>query len=199
MITAEFCSSIFLTTIEEYHRLDQVDTACPVHKEISISDMLYRKCWIDTVQWHLEDMIRRPDLAPERFVELKRQIDSSNQRRTDLVEKIDDWFMSAFKEIIPKENARMNTETPAWAIDRLSILLLKIFHMKEQTERTDASREHIQLCRDKLNILLEQKTDLSFSLNALIDELQSGQAQMKVYRQMKMYNDPTTNPQLYNQ
>ncbi|HMW40413.1 MAG: DUF4254 domain-containing protein [Saprospiraceae bacterium] len=199
MITAEFCSSIFLAAIEDYHRLDQVDTACPVREEFSISDMLYRKCWIDTVQWHLEDMIRRPDLAPERFVELKRQIDSSNQRRTDLVEKIDDWFISAFQEIIPKENARMNTETPAWAIDRLSILLLKIFHMKEQTERSDASLEHIQLCRDKLNILLEQKTDLSFSLNALLNELQSGQAQMKVYRQMKMYNDPTTNPQLYNQ
>lgn len=198
MINAEYCSSLFLSTIEIYHRTDDVDASAPIQNIDSIHDILIKKSWIDTVQWHLEDIIRRPDLESSEFVKIKRRIDSSNQERTDLVEKIDDWFLEQFKSVIPKSNARLNTETPAWVIDRLSILMLKIFHMNEQTQRTDAEETHIRLCQSKLEILIQQKLDLSLSLNNFLEELKDGRAIMKVYRQMKMYNDPSTNPQLYN-
>jgi len=197
MITSEFCCSIFLAAIEEYHRTDDIDRSCPQQDADGMDGMLFRKSWIDTVQWHLEDVIRRTDLSPDRFIETKRRIDHSNQLRTDLVEKIDDWFLGMFRQVTPEPQARLNTETPAWVVDRLSILMLKIYHMEEQTRRTDASESHVAQCRQKLGVLMEQKLDLCSSLNDLLDELAAGKARMKVYRQMKMYNDPSTNPQLY--
>ncbi|MEO6189542.1 MAG: DUF4254 domain-containing protein [Saprospiraceae bacterium] len=197
MITAEYCSSLFLSTIELYHTSDDINTPCPVSNSSSIHDILIRKSWIDTIQWHLEDIIRRPGLDANKFIETKKRIDTSNQERTDLVEKIDDWFMEQFVDVILIEHPRLNTETPAWTIDRLSILMLKIFHMREQTQRLDATAEHLALCGLKYDILLSQKLDLSQSINSFISELFEGRAQMKLYKQMKMYNDPSTNPQLY--
>ncbi len=184
--------------IEKYHQLNDVNTNYPWEfDEQDIHQMLSKKSWIDTVQWHLEDIIRRPDLDPQEFIQTKRKIDASNQDRTDLVEKMDEWFMQQIQNVKPTDQARLNSETLAWAIDRLSILMLKIYHMDEQTQRKDATVEHIHLCNQKLSILLMQKTDLCFSINNLIYELQSGKAIMKLYRQMKMYNDPSTNPELY--
>lgn len=197
MLTAEYCSSLFLSTIETYHKTDHIDTPCPIHTSESIHDILIQKSWIDTVQWHLEDVIRRTDLESSDFIKTKRRIDHSNQERTDLVEWIDEWFFQQFKSIKLIPDARINTETPAWTIDRLSILMLKIYHMREQTQRLDASIEHLKLCSAKYETLLEQKSDLSQSLNAYLEELATGRARMKLYRQMKMYNDPNTNPQLY--
>ncbi len=198
MITAEYCSSLFLSTIELYHEQDDINNPTPISELNSIHDYLIHKSWIDTVQWHLEDIIRKPELDPQSFILIKRKIDASNQERTDIVEKIDDWFIDEFKSVEVRKDARLNTETPAWAIDRLSILMLKIYHMKEQTQRKDVEASHIQNCIQKLDILLSQKLDLSASLNELIDEISSGKTKMKVYRQMKMYNDPQTNPQLYS-
>ena len=129
---------------------------------------------------------------------LKRRIDRSNQDRTDLVEQIDSYFRQLYSDVKVQEGATINTESPAWAVDRLSILALKIYHMKEQTERTDASPEHIEKCKSKLNILLEQQKDLSLAIDQLLDDIEHGRKYMKVYRQMKMYNDPATNPILYN-
>jgi hypothetical protein len=197
MISGEYCCSLFLSTIEEYHKTDNIELACPVVNKNTLEEILINKCWIDTVQWHLEDVIRRPDLSSEIFVQIKRQIDKSNQERTDCVERIDEILFQEFKDVNLMDQARNNTETPAWVIDRLSILMLKIYHMKEQTERTDASPEHIQLCIEKLRVLLIQKLDLSASFNQFLEELKTGKAQMKLYRQMKMYNDPSTNPELY--
>ncbi|MEP7195585.1 MAG: DUF4254 domain-containing protein [Saprospiraceae bacterium] len=197
MISAEYCSSLFLSCIEQYHMTDDVNVVCPILSSDSIHDILINKVWIDTIQWHLEDIMRRPELEVGIFIETKRRIDLLNQERTDLVERIDDWFMNQFKDVILIENPRLNTETPAWVIDRLSILMLKIYHMNEQTQRLDAGEEHLKLCNKKLETLLAQKLDLSFSLNTFLTELGTGIAQMKVYRQMKMYNDPSTNPELY--
>ena len=158
---------------------------------------LYLKCWIDTVQWHFEDLIRDPHIAPEDGMSLKRRIDRSNQDRTDLVEQIDSYFRQLYSDVKVQEGATINTESPAWAVDRLSILALKIYHMKEQAERTDASAEHIQKCQNKLNVLLEQQADLGTAIDQLLDDIQAGRKYMKVYRQMKMYNDPATSPVLY--
>lgn len=198
MISSEYCCSVFSQVIEKYHQSDDVNTVYPWEfDEQDIHQMLSKKSWIDTVQWHLEDIIRRSDLEPQDFIQTKRKIDASNQVRTDLVEKMDEWFMQQIQNVKLADQARLNTETLAWAIDRLSILMLKIFHMDEQTQRKDATSEHILLCNQKLAILLMQKTDLCFSINNLISELESGTAIMKLYRQMKMYNDPSTNPELY--
>ncbi len=158
---------------------------------------LYKKCWIDTVQWHLEDIIRLPSLSAEKFIETKRRIDISNQWRTDMVERIDQWFVDQYLTVSILPNARMNTETPAWAIDRLSILCLKIYHMREQVERTDSTMEQVNQCKTKLDILMMQQDDLTKSLDALIEEISQGKTLMKTYQQMKMYNDPKLNPQLY--
>ncbi|MDE6003730.1 MAG: DUF4254 domain-containing protein, partial [Prevotella sp.] len=163
----------------------------------SIEYKLYLKCWIDTVQWHLEDIIRDPHINPNEALGLKRRIDHSNQDRTDLVEEIDSYFRTLYSKVKVLPEARLNTESPAWAIDRLSILALKIWHMKEQTERTDASAEHIAKCQAKLNVLLEQQVDLSTAIDQLLEDIEAGRKYMKVYRQMKMYNDPATNPILY--
>lgn len=159
--------------------------------------LLYHKNWIDTVQWHLEDIIRNPEINPVEALQLKRRIDKSNQDRTDLVEKIDDYFMAQFKHVQLLDGARQNSETPAWLLDRMSILMLKIFHMQEQVDRKDASADHKAKCQSKLNVLLEQKADMAKCFDELMDDLQKGVRKMKLYRQMKMYNDASLNPVLY--
>ena len=198
MSFTEQCNEIFNQAIRDYHVTDNVDTPInnPYDRE-SIENRLYLKCWIDTVQWHFEDLIRDPHIGPEDGMSLKHRIDRSNQDRTDLVEQIDSYFRQLYSDVTPLPNATINTESPAWAVDRLSILALKIYHMKEQTERKDASEEHIEKCKSKLNTLCEQQKDLSLAIDQLLDDIQHGRKYMKVYRQMKMYNDPSTNPILY--
>jgi hypothetical protein len=159
---------------------------------------LYRKNWIDTVQWHYEDIIRLPDIDPVDAIVLKRKIDASNQDRTDMVEFIDSYFLNKFKDVKVKEGAKINSETPAWAIDRLSILALKIYHMKEEATRESASEAHRAKCQEKLNVLLEQRVDLSTAIDDLLNDFATGEKYMKVYKQMKMYNDEDTNPMLYS-
>jgi len=198
MAFTEQANKIFLQAIRDYHLTDNVDTPIsnPYNRD-TIEYSLYLKCWIDTVQWHLEDIIRDPHIEPAEALGLKRRIDHSNQDRTDLVEEIDSYFRHLYSEVTPLPDARLNTESPAWAIDRLSILALKIWHMKEQTERQDADAEHIARCRAKLDVLREQQTDLSTAIDQLLEDIEAGRKYMKVYRQMKMYNDPSTNPVLY--
>jgi len=191
-------NEIFQQAIRDYHLKDHVDT--PInnpYERNTIEYSLYLKCWIDTVQWHLEDIIRDPHINPTEALALKRRIDHSNQDRTDLVEEIDSYFRQMYSDVKIQEDARLNTESPAWAIDRLSILALKIWHMKEQTERKDADAAHISKCSAKLEILLEQQKDLSTAIDQLLEDIEAGRKYMKVYRQMKMYNDPSTNPVLY--
>jgi len=194
----EQANSIFNQAIRDYHLTDNVDTPIrnPYDRE-SVEYSLYLKCWIDTVQWHYEDIIRDPHIDPTEALALKRRIDHSNQDRTDLVEQIDSYFRQLYSDVTPLPDARLNTESPAWAVDRLSILALKIYHMHEQVQRSDASAEHKARCQAKLNVLLEQQQDLATAIDQLLDDYQSGRKVMKVYRQMKMYNDPTTNPILY--
>ncbi|AZB30918.1 MULTISPECIES: DUF4254 domain-containing protein [Chryseobacterium] len=189
---------IFNQSIEDYHVLDSVET--PVNNPFetdSLERILYAKNWIDTVQWHLEDIIRDENIDPVEALQLKRTIDSSNQKRTDLVEFIDSWFLDKYKNITPKFNAKINTETPAWAVDRLSILALKVYHMSLEANRESASEEHRQNCQAKLDVLLTQKEDLSTSIIQLLTDIENGDVKMKVYKQMKMYNDESLNPILY--
>ena len=191
-------NQIFVQTIRDYHMKNDVDT--PINNPYergSIEHKLYLKCWIDTVQWHLEDIIRDPHIDPMEALQLKRRIDRSNQDRTDLVEQIDSYFRQIYADVQVQEDATINTESPAWAVDRLSILALKIYHMREQVERTDASQEHRKKCEAKLRVLLEQQVDLSTAIDQLLDDISNGRKYMKVYRQMKLYNDPSTNPILY--
>ena len=194
----EQCNHIFNQAISDYHIKNDVDTPInnPYDRE-SIDNRLYLKCWIDTVQWHLEDIIRDPHIDPMEALQLKRRIDRSNQDRTDLVEQIDSYFRQQYSDVTIAPDATINTESPAWAVDRLSILALKIWHMQEQTERTDADPTHIAICHGKLEVLKEQQKDLSLAIDQLLDDIVSGRKYMKVYRQMKMYNDPDTNPVLY--
>lgn len=194
----EKCNVIFRDTTEHYHKFNSID-AVPEnpYPAGSIDDVLFRKNWIDAVQWHMEDIIRDPEIDPVAAVALKRRIDKSNQDRTDLVEDIDTYFRELYKDVVPSENATINTESPAWAIDRLSILALKIYHMREETARKDATPEHIAKCKAKLDVLLEQQKDLSTAIGQLLDDIAAGRKYMKVYRQMKMYNDADTNPVLY--
>lgn len=198
MSFTEKANQIFKQAIRDYHLKDHVDTPIvnPYDRE-SIDYDLYLKCWIDTVQWHLEDIIRDPHIAPTDALALKRRIDRSNQDRTDLVEEIDSFFHKLYQEVKPLPDARLNTESPAWAVDRLSILALKIWHMQEQVDRQDATPEHIQKCQAKLDVLKEQQVDLSTAIDQLLEDIAAGRKYMKVYRQMKMYNDPATNPILY--
>jgi hypothetical protein len=192
------CNQIFDESVKDYHKTDDVDTAIINRYEFkTIEYYLYLKNWIDTVQWHLEDIIRNPQIDPVEALALKRRIDSSNQDRTDLVELIDSYFLDQNKEVEPKIDATINTESPAWAIDRLSILHLKIYHMQQEVDRKDSSADHMQQCKTKLNILLEQKVDLSTAIQQLIEDISTGNKKMKVYKQMKMYNDPALNPVLY--
>ena len=189
---------IFNQAIHDYHVKDNIDTPiCNPFDEGTIENRLYLKCWIDTVQWHFEDIIRDPEIDPVEALVLKRRIDKSNQDRTDLVEQIDSYFRELYKEVKVDADARINTESPAWAVDRLSILALKIYHMKEQAERTDATPEHVAKCKAKLSVLLEQQQDLSTAIDQLLEDIAAGKKYMKVYRQMKMYNDVDTNPVLY--
>ncbi len=200
MAFTENANKIFNQAINDYHVKDNIDT--PINnpfEEGSIENRLYLKCWIDTVQWHFEDIIRDPQIDPAEALVLKRRIDKSNQDRTDLVEQIDSYFREIYKDVKVQDNARINTESPAWAVDRLSILALKIYHMKEQVERPEASAEHKAKCQAKLDVLLEQQVDLSTAIDQLLEDIEAGRKYMKVYRQMKMYNDPSTNPVLYNQ
>lgn len=198
MIFTDLCNRIFNESVLDYHKTDHVDAAIQNPYELkSIEYYLYLKNWIDAVQWHLEDIVRNPDIDPVDALVIKRRIDKSNQDRTDLVELIDSYFLDQYKAVEVKENAKVNTESPAWAVDRLSILHLKIYHMQQEVMRTDSSASHIELCRQKLAILLEQLTDLSTSISDLINDIAIGSKKMKVYKQMKMYNDPNLNPVLY--
>ena len=190
--------NIFDESVNKYHLIDKVDQKFNnPYSDKSLSNLLYKKNWIDTVQWHLEDIIRDPLIDSKKGMEIKRKIDLSNQTRTDLVEYIDDFFLDAFKKIKIKKNATHNSETLAWAIDRLSILVLKIYHMNEEAEREEASIEHRNKCRKKLEILNLQKEDLSNAIDQLIFDIQKGIKYIKVYKQMKMYNDVSLNPILY--
>ncbi|CAN0585370.1 unnamed protein product [Ectocarpus sp. 12 AP-2014] len=192
---SEFAFKIFNDSIEKYHVKDDVYQSFenPYSKE-EIEHLLYRKNWIDTVQWHYEDIIRNPDINPTDALVLKRKIDASNQDRTDLVEFIDSYFLKKYQSVEVKPNATINTESPAWAIDRLSILALKIYHMKEEATRSDAALAHREKCQAKLEVLLEQKSDLSQAIDQLLADIESGIKYMKVYKQMKMYNDEELNP-----
>lgn len=193
-------NAIFEESINNYHVLDEVDQPFNnTYESGSIEHLLYRKNWIDTVQWHYEDIIRDPNIEPVAALKLKRQIDASNQDRTDLVEYIDSYFLDKYNEVEILESAGINTESPAWAIDRLSILALKIYHMQEEVNRKDATEEHIQTCAKKLEILLEQKKDLSAAIDELLEDISKGKKFMKVYKQMKMYNDDELNPVLRGQ
>lgn len=189
---------IFSKSVEDYHINDNVDF--PINnpfKKGSLEQLLYAKNWIDTVQWHLEDIIRDENINPDDALKLKRRIDASNQQRTDLVEYIDSWFLQKYQNITPKSEAKINTETVAWAIDRLSILVLKVYHMNQEATRESASDEHRAKCTEKLNVLLEQKKDLSQAIDFLLEEIEKGNVKMKTYKQMKMYNDESLNPVLY--
>lgn len=198
MLNANQCYAAFQKSINDYHVHDHVDTTIQnPFTAGSFENLLYAKNWIDTVQWHLEDIIRLPEINPTEALLIKRRIDKSNQERTDMVEKTDDYFLDQFKTITPKATAKINSETPAWLLDRMSILLLKIYHMKEQTERNDASAEHIAKCQLKLDVLMEQRSDMQLAFDQLMEDIQAGDRKMKVYRQMKMYNDETLNPMLY--
>ena len=195
---AENCVDIFEKAINNYHIADDVCQSFNNPFESgTIENIMYQKSWIDTVQWHYEDIIRDPNIQPNDGMVMKRKIDKSNQHRTDVVEQLDDYYISIFKGIVPNSDANLNTESPGWVVDRISILCLKIYHMQEQVDRTDTDNKHKQQCLNKLNVLLEQKEDLSKSFNDLLDEVQKGEKQIKVYRQMKMYNDDTLNPVLY--
>ncbi|MDR0799130.1 MAG: DUF4254 domain-containing protein [Dysgonamonadaceae bacterium] len=189
---------VFNRAIDDYHVYDHVDT--PIQNPYpfqSLEYYLYLKNWIDTVQWHLEDIIRDPQIDAAKALEIKRRIDKSNQDRTDLVELIDSYFLDQYKSVNVQPNATINTESLAWAIDRLSILALKINHMQSEVDRKDVDPAHHESVVKKLNILLEQKQDLSSAIDQLLDDIAAGRKYMKVYKQMKMYNDPSLNPVLY--
>lgn len=198
MILTEKAWEIFNQSIQDYHINDDVNAQLknPFPSD-SLDHLLYRKNWIDTVQWHLEDIIRDPEIEPTEALRIKRWIDQSNQERTDTVEYIDSWFLNKYENVSPKTNAKINTESPAWALDRFSILSLKVYHMKEEANRENATAEHKQKSADKLAVLQEQKIDLSTAIEELLSDLQAGTKKMKVYKQMKMYNDEDLNPVLY--
>lgn len=199
MTVSSTCNEVFQQAVAAYHLHNNVNEAVNnPFSEGSIEHLLYAKNHVDTVQWHLEDIVRDPLIDPIAGIELKRRIDKSNQVRTDMVEQIDDYFLNLYAGIDPVPGAKLNTESPAWAIDRLSILILKIYHMQEEAVRADATPEHRSKCTAKLNVLLEQQTDLSKAIDELLTEISEGKKLMKVYRQMKMYNDPSLNPVLYN-
>ncbi|TRZ46013.1 DUF4254 domain-containing protein [Robertkochia solimangrovi] len=198
MSFSDFAFEIFEKSISNYHIKDDVyQELVNPFADKDISHLLYHKNWIDTVQWHYEDIIRDPKIEPVAALELKRKIDASNQERTDMVEYLDSYFLDKYKSVVPSANATINTESPAWAIDRLSILALKIYHMKEEAARKDASDAHRAKCQEKLNVLLEQRVDLSTAIDQLLNDIESGSKYMKVYKQMKMYNDEELNPVLY--
>jgi hypothetical protein len=192
-------NSVFQEAITSYKVLNSVDQSFQNKYDKDqdlIAHLLFKKCWIDTIQWAYEDIIRDPNIDPESALKLKRMIDASNQERTDMVEFIDGYFLDVFKDVEPIPSAKVNSESPAWAIDRLSILALKIYHMQLETVREDASQSHRSSCLSKLNILVEQRTDLSTAIDDLLEDIGAGKKFMKVYKQMKMYNDDELNPVL---
>lgn len=197
---SEFAFKIFEESIRKYHIIDDVyQSFVNPYESNTIEHLLYRKNWIDTVQWHYEDIIRDPQIDPVAALDLKRKIDASNQDRTDMVEYIDSYFLDKFKEVSPFDTATINSESPAWALDRLSILALKIYHMREEAERKDATADHRRKCKEKLDVLLEQRVDLSTAIDQLLEDIKEGRKYMKVYKQMKMYNDNELNPVLRGQ
>jgi len=196
---SEIANRVFKEAIENYHVHDQIDH--PIENPYpsdQLEHLLYLKCWIDTMQWHMEDVIRNPQINPVEALTWKRRIDKSNQERTDMVEYIDGYFLNKYADIQPKPAARINSESPAWAIDRLSILALKIYHMEQETLRENSDENHRILCQQKLTVLKEQQIDLSQSIDELLQDIASGAKKMKAYKQMKMYNDPNLNPVLYS-
>lgn len=196
---SELSNHIFNQSITDYHQFNEIDqpVSNPYQAE-TLEHLLYLKNWIDTAQWHMEDVVRNPNINPVEGLSWKRRIDAQNQVRTDMVEFIDGYFLNLYKEVSPLADAKFNTESPAWAIDRLSILALKIYHMQEEATRATATEEHRMQCQTKLNVLLNQRDDLSTSIDELLADIESGKKYMKVYKQMKMYNDPSLNPILYN-
>ncbi|MBN1989010.1 MAG: DUF4254 domain-containing protein [Bacteroidales bacterium] len=199
MTFSQLCNKIFWDCTLHYHTMDNVDATPTIpFTPGTIEHSLFTKNWIDAVQWHLEDIIRDPQIDPVKALEIKRRIDSSNQDRTDLVEMIDSYFLEKYSSVKPAADATINTESPAWAVDRLSILALKIYHMEQEVKRTDATPEHIAKCDVKYKTLLEQRVDLSSAIDQLLSDVEKGHKYMKVYKQMKMYNDPSLNPVLYS-
>lgn len=195
---AQKAYGIFADSTADYHKTDNIDAPCPEKgKGTDIEAILYAKNWIDAVQWHMEDIIRDPEIDPSEALTLKRRIDRSNQDRTDMVEELDSYFRELYSRVKVLDNATINTESPAWALDRLSILALKIYHMQAEIDRPDATAEHRARCQARLDVLLEQRKDLITAIDQLLDDIAAGRKYMKVYRQMKMYNDPATNPVLY--
>ena len=198
MTFSNLCNDIFGKSTGDYHITDSVGAPMNNPYELkTIEYYLYLKNWIDAVQWHFEDIIRDPQIDPVEALKLKRRIDKSNQDRTDLVELIDSYFFDKYKDVVSLPNATINTESPAWAVDRLSILALKIYHMQQEVDRTDTTKEHHDQSLAKLSILLEQQKDLSTAIDQLLTDIEAGRKYMKVYKQMKMYNDPALNPVLY--
>lgn len=198
MTFSQLCNKIFWDCTLHYHTMDNVDATPTIpFTPGTIEHSLFTKNWIDAVQWHLEDIIRDPQIDPVKALEIKRRIDHSNQDRTDLVEMIDSYFLEKYSSVKPAADATINTESPAWAVDRLSILALKIYHMEQEVKRTDATPEHIAKCDVKYKTLLEQRVDLSSAIDQLLSDIEAGRKYMKVYKQMKMYNDPSLNPVLY--
>ena len=200
MSISKTCNSIFQQVIDDYHLQNLVDAnkTNPYNISNSFKKMIYDKCWIDTIQWHLEDIIRVPDISPDEALKIKRRIDSSNQDRTDIVEDLDDYFFEKYSNSNPSKLAILNTETPAWAIDRLSILALKIYHMNEEANRKSASDEHRKKCSEKLEGLLSQRENLSKAIDQLLENISKGEVIISSYKQMKMYNDDSLNPELYS-
>ena len=200
MSISKTCNSIFQQVIDDYHLQDfvQAKKTNPYSNSKLFEKMIYDKCWIDTVQWHLEDIIRKPDISPKEALQIKRKIDSSNQDRTDFVEELDDYFFKNFSNSSPSNEAILNTETPAWAIDRLSILALKIYHMNDEANRKSASRDHRQKCAAKLDTLISQRINLSKAIDQLLENISQGRVIISTYKQMKMYNDESLNPELYS-
>ena len=189
---------IFHKSVDDYHKYDDINhTITNPYPETSLSHLLYKKNWIDTVQWHYEDIVRDPKINPDKGMDIKRKIDKSNQDRTEMVEYIDSFFLNKYSNVMPKENASINSESPAWALDRLSILVLKIYHMDEEYRREGAGEEHKKSCKSKLYILIEQTKDLGDAIDLLLHDISTGEKKMKVYKQMKMYNDESLNPILY--
>jgi len=200
MSISKTCDSIFQQVIDDYHLQDFVDAikSNPYNKSNSFKKMIYEKCWIDTIQWHLEDIIRKPDISSDEALKIKRRIDSSNQDRTDMVEELDEYFFEKYSNSSPSNDAILNTETPAWAIDRFSILALKIYHMNEEANRKSASDEHRKRCSEKLKSLLIQRKNLTKAIDQLLENISNGRVIISTYKQMKMYNDESLNPELYS-
>jgi hypothetical protein len=167
---------IFEKSVNDYHVHDDI-SRLPVnpYEKKSFEHLLYEKNWIDTVQWHYEDIIRDPEIDPIEGMKLKRMIDSSNQNRTEMVEYIDSYFLNLYSDVVHIKEAKVNSESPAWAMDRLSILILKIYHMDEEAKRTDVSEDHKENCQAKLDVLLDQQKDLSESIDQLLEDIASGE------------------------